>query len=139
MQTKIEADRAGWERVAKAVTDRRTALGMTQEELASAALVSPTTIRYIETASRPAYRALTLARVAQALDWPSTRFVEVLAGGDADDEAETDLGDDLRDERINDLEKRVDELAAMVRAIYDRLIGDGTPARSAPRRRRSSE
>jgi len=138
--TKIEAEPEAWRRVAAAVVARRTQLGMTQEELAAAAIVSPTTIRYVETAARSAYRALTMARVAAALDWPASRFIEILAG-EPGDETEDDgygqeVGDDWRDERIASLEAAVEALTVKVDALYDRLIGK---ARAVPPRRPRSK
>jgi transcriptional regulator with XRE-family HTH domain len=134
--TKLEAEPVAWQRVAAAVVARRSYLGLTQEELAANAAVSPTTIRYIETAARPAYRALTLARVAGALEWPASRFVELLAGEavEEDDEYAASAGDDLRDERIRDLEAQVEALTAKVDAIFDRLVGKArVPKRAAKR------
>lgn len=133
MRTKIEAELGAWEHVAKAVLARRSALGMTQEELAAAAEVSPTTIRYLETAVRPAYRALTLARVAGALDWPASRFVDLLAG--AEGASEDDELDSAAAERIRFLEAQVNDLTAKVNAIYDRLLAPAPPPPPATRSR----
>ena len=135
--TKLEAEPDAWQRVAAAVVARRSYLGLTQEELAANASVGATTIRYIETAARSAYRALTLARVAAALEWPASRFVELLAGDyeGEEDEFAPGGGDDERDELIAELQGQVAALTAKVDAIYDRLVGKArVPKRAVSKR-----
>lgn len=134
MRTKIEGDSEAWQRVARELVARRSALGLTQEELAEASTVSATTIRYLETAAKSAYRALTLARVAEALDWRASRFTELLAGS-TEEVYEVEALDDDDRERLAELEAAVLALTAKVDAIYDRLV---RPApRPAPKRARS--
>lgn len=137
--TKLEGEPDAWQRVANAVVARRSYLGLTQEELAANASVGATTIRYIETAARPAYRALTLARVAAALEWPASRFVDLLAGDYAEEEDEfapgAGAGNDERDALIAELQAQVAALTAKVDAIYDRMVGKArVPKRAAAKR-----
>lgn len=131
----IEGPPAAWQAVAQAVIQRRGELGMTQDELAIASGVSASTVRYIEGATRAGYRWLTLAKLASALEWPAARFTELLAGAGPEDFSEPTLADDLTAQRLNDIEDRLDDLAAKVGEIYDRLIGPKAPSRKAPPRR----
>jgi DNA-binding XRE family transcriptional regulator len=56
-------------RAARAVRQRRLELGLTQEDLAEAADVSPATVRKVESGTQAHYRDLTCTRLAQALGW----------------------------------------------------------------------
>jgi transcriptional regulator with XRE-family HTH domain len=121
MRTKVEGSPTDWERVAREVVTRRSALDLTQEQLAEASEVSATTIRYLETAAKPAYRALTLARVATALGWKASRFTELLTGT-GEPEGSGDEEDEYDEDRLAALELAVVALTAKVDAIYDRLV-----------------
>lgn len=62
----------GWDRVAAAVVDRRSELGLTQKDLASKAAVAERTIQNLESGRR--LQALVRARVERALGWEQGEF-----------------------------------------------------------------
>jgi len=68
-------------RAALAVRQRRLELGLTQENLAEAAGVSPATVRKLESGSQAHYRDLTCTRLAQALGWDPGALDDLRRGG----------------------------------------------------------
>lgn len=68
-----------WKRLGEAIRRRRAMLGMTQEDLADAADLSPGTVRNIEQGRRP--RELSLPKINAALGWTDDSYVRVLEGG----------------------------------------------------------
>src|SRR3954465_13494660 len=71
-----------WERVGRAVRDRRLHLGWTQQEAADHSGVSLATWRLVELGGRDRYQDLTLRGVSKALGWPNDAMEGILAGGD---------------------------------------------------------
>jgi transcriptional regulator with XRE-family HTH domain len=74
-----------WERVGRAVRDRRLHLGWTQQEAADHSGVSLATWRLVELGGRDRYQDLTLRGVSKALGWPNDAMDNILAGGDPPD------------------------------------------------------
>jgi transcriptional regulator with XRE-family HTH domain len=73
-----------WQRVARAVRDRRLALGLTQRKAVerSGDGVSLPVWSLIEAAKQSAYRERTLIAVARGLAWPPDAIDRILAGED---------------------------------------------------------
>jgi transcriptional regulator with XRE-family HTH domain len=69
-----------WTAVGAAVRARREELGLTQVELATAANVSDSTVRVLETARRTTYRRGNLRAIARALRWPDDAIDRIRAG-----------------------------------------------------------
>lgn len=125
--TMIEADGAeDWQRIGRLVLAERLRRGWTQEDAAERAGVSPTSWRMLESAGQAGYRALTLARVAQVLDWPPDAFIMMLAGGEPDS-TDPALASMLVDERINAMEERLDAVAAQLEEVIRRLDEPRSP------------
>lgn len=69
------------ERLAKAVRDRRLALGdLTQAQVAERGGPSTETLRLIENARQPRFGDRTLLRLDRALSWPSGTSAKILEG-----------------------------------------------------------
>jgi hypothetical protein len=71
-----------WERLAACVRERRTDLGLTQEDVRSAGGPSTATMRLIEGALQTSYQPAILARLENALGWRRGSVRRILAGGD---------------------------------------------------------
>jgi hypothetical protein len=73
----------GWARVAKAVLNRRTELGITVAEAVrrSGDTVSAAVWSILENARQDSYRPRTLAGVCRALGWTANSIDQILAGG----------------------------------------------------------
>lgn len=71
-----------WQRLANAVRDARTALKMTQIELADAADVSEATVQNLESGAARTRLPFSLPKVERALGWAPDSGKAVLAGGD---------------------------------------------------------
>jgi transcriptional regulator with XRE-family HTH domain len=72
-----------WDRLARAIRERRQVLGLTQQQLADAAGVTRTTIKNLEGARQPTKRPpASLPSVEQALGWSLGSARAVLAGGE---------------------------------------------------------
>lgn len=70
-----------WDRLARAIRERRQVLGLTQQQLADAAGVTRTTIKNLEGARKPTKRPpASLPAVEQALGWALGSARAVLAG-----------------------------------------------------------
>lgn len=95
-----------WGRVAEFVRARRNRLGIKQ----AAAGVSSATWTKIENAKAESYKPFVLARIEQALDWPSGTIMAIAAGG-----SPPTTGDDI------DLEDRVTRLEAEIARTNQRL------------------
>lgn len=76
-----QADQDPWQRLAHAVTTRRTALGLTQAQVAAAGGPSAGTMRLIEGALQNNYRDSILGRLERALLWAPGSVNAVLHGG----------------------------------------------------------
>jgi len=74
-----------WERVGRAVRDRRLHLGWTQQEAADHSGVSLATWRLVELGGRDRYQELTIRGVSKALGWPNDAMHVILDGGDPPD------------------------------------------------------
>ncbi|WP_199444487.1 hypothetical protein [Umezawaea beigongshangensis] len=70
-----------WDRLARAVVDRRTRLDLTQEAVYAAGGPSTVTLRYIESSGRTRYQPLILARLERALGWEAGSVDRILRGG----------------------------------------------------------
>lgn len=70
-----------WDRLARAIRERRRVLDMTQQQLADAAGVTRTTIKNLEGARTPTRLPSSIAAVEQALGWTPGSARTVLAGG----------------------------------------------------------
>jgi hypothetical protein len=71
-----------WQRLADAVRERRTELGLTQEDARAAGGPSTATLRLIEGALQDSYQPSTLRELEKALRWERGSVVRILAGGD---------------------------------------------------------
>lgn len=71
-----------WRRLAAFVRDRRTDLGLTQEDVRSAGGPATATMRLIEGGLQDRYQPAILARLEDALRWGRGSVRRVLAGGD---------------------------------------------------------
>jgi hypothetical protein len=79
-----------WQRLAACVRDRRSDLGLTQEETAAAGGPSTATLRLIENGRQGGYRPAILRALERALQWERGSVRAILDGGDpapADDDA----------------------------------------------------
>lgn len=70
-----------WKRLAAAVTARRTALGLTQTDVAAAGGPSMASMRLIEGALQASYRPGTLAGLERVLQWQPGSITAILNGG----------------------------------------------------------
>lgn len=87
-----------WRGLGDAIRRRRVALGMTQDELAEAAVVAVGTIRNLEKGRK--VRHLTLPKITRALGWVNDSYILVLEGGPPIlEEPEAEQDDALRLER----------------------------------------
>jgi transcriptional regulator with XRE-family HTH domain len=127
-----------WQRMARAVRVRRGTLGLSQDDAAQLARITPSTWRNIEGARRSGYRDATLVMVSLALGWPPDALLKIRDGGPVPEE-EHDLG--LRDE-LAVLRRDVEQLRAehgqqiaAISEVVDRLssIFDRRRPRSANR------
>ena len=97
-----------WSRLGDFVRRRRTALGLTQQDLADKAGVSINTVGNVESGQR--IRELNLSKICKALDWVPDSFWLILDGGNPVIEevaAETPPDDSLLLERpanVSDVE-----------------------------------
>ena len=71
-----------WERLAGFVRERRTDLGMTQEDARAAGGPSTATMRLIEGALQESYQPSTLRDLEKVLRWERGSAAQILAGGD---------------------------------------------------------
>jgi transcriptional regulator with XRE-family HTH domain len=71
-----------WGRLARAVADRRNALGKSQVEVATDGGISLDSVQAIEAARRSSYRSKTLRGLERGLDWPMGAIDTALAGGE---------------------------------------------------------
>ena len=71
-----------WDRLAEHVRERRTELGMTQEDVRHAGGPSTATMRLIEGSLQKAYQPSILARLERALQWRPRSVQRILDGGD---------------------------------------------------------
>lgn len=69
-----------WRAYGRAVTERRSALGLTQEQLTAMGGPSTATLRLIEGALQDNYRSHTLYSLDRALGWSPGSHLSVLAG-----------------------------------------------------------
>ncbi len=79
-----EPDRA---RLARYVRERREALGMTQEEVATSGGPSTATLRLIENASPSTPRLKSMRQLENALDWEPGSVRAILRGGEPAEKA----------------------------------------------------
>ena len=73
-------DTKGWEAVADTIRTRRTALHLTQEQLAVAAGISAATLGKLESARQDGYQPSTLTAVEDALGLPRNHLRAVYRG-----------------------------------------------------------
>lgn len=71
-----------WDRLAEYVRERRTELGITQEDVRHAGGPSTATMRLIEGALQEAYQPSILARLERALRWQPRSVQRILGGGE---------------------------------------------------------
>lgn len=71
-----------WQLLAERVFDRRTGLGMTQQDVQAAGGPAVATLRHIEGANKTNYRGTILGRLEMALGWTSGSVKRILAGGE---------------------------------------------------------
>lgn len=106
------------------VRNRRTVLGLTQEQAAEAAQVGVTTWRMMEKGERESFRALTLARAARALH-VAPEELERLASGEDATALEDREGGSVDSRQALRLGARIAALppedALLVEALVDRL------------------
>lgn len=72
-----------WIRYGRAVTERRAALGLTQEQVTALGGPSTASLRLIEGALQQSYRPHTLHALDRALGWAPGSHLRLLAGGEA--------------------------------------------------------
>lgn len=72
-----------WSALANAVIERRTQLGLTQQDVQAAGGPATATLRNIEGAHNTTYRKVILSRLEKALGWKSGSVRAILAGGEA--------------------------------------------------------
>ena len=77
----MAADR-DWDRLAEFTRERRTELGMTQEDVRAAGGPSTATMRLIEGALQPGYQPATLRDLEKVFQWERGSVARILAGGD---------------------------------------------------------
>jgi hypothetical protein len=87
----VATTRKNWARLAEAARDRRSELGLTQEDARAAGGPSTATMRLIEGALQDGYTPAILRRLEVALRWTPGSVRAVLAGGDP-----VPLGDEAR-------------------------------------------
>lgn len=75
-------DHADWKRLARYITDRRAALGLTQGEVQAAGGPSMATMRNLEGALQESYRSNIIGRLEQALGWAPGSATVILGGGE---------------------------------------------------------
>lgn len=73
---------ADWDRLAGAIRERRTALNMSQQQLADAAGVTRSTIKNLEGARQPTRLPPSITAVEQVLGWTAGSGRAVLNGGE---------------------------------------------------------
>lgn len=77
----VGAQQADWNRLAKRVVERRTLLGLTQEDVRARGGPSTATMRLIEGALQSTYRPSILRRLEAALGWTAGSATAILDGG----------------------------------------------------------
>lgn len=100
-------EQADWERVANAVRERRTALGLSQSATKG---VSPATWTKLENARQDSYKPFLLANVERVLQWPPGT-IERLVRGEQPPEEDAERSASL-EARVKRLEQRVEALEA---------------------------
>lgn len=75
-QQSVSADQEAWDRVARAVVERRHELGLTQEQLG----VSKAVASALENGRQEAFTVATLIKVARSLKWSSMSITRILHG-----------------------------------------------------------
>jgi hypothetical protein len=85
-----------WEALAAAARDRRTELGMRQQDVAKNGGPSHESVRQIEGALRDSYRRRTLVQLEQVLRWRQGTVDRILDGTAGDDPAAWDVNHDGR-------------------------------------------
>ena len=80
----MEFDEATRQVIARAVRERRAALGLSQEQAARASggMISTANLRVVEGAGRSTFREKSLVGVARAMRWPSDAIAQIAAGAD---------------------------------------------------------
>lgn len=110
-----------WRRLGTAIRQARAATRLSQKEAAAQARISPTTWREIERGQKTGVRILTLAAIAEVLNWHSDAPVNILFGADPNDHDPRLAGDVLSsqilelDERMAAVERQVEEIVGMLR------------------------
>jgi transcriptional regulator with XRE-family HTH domain len=115
-----------WDAVAAAIRARLVEIDMTQAELAARAGVALMTVRELQHNLQPRRRnPRTLAAVSEALGWPADRLAQILEGGGAAADVDSD------DPVLRELDAVKEDLTAIVRrldAIERRLGPAGEPS-----------
>lgn len=110
-----------WDRLARAIRERRVALGMTQQQLADAAGVTRTTIKNLEGARQPTKRPpASLPAVENALGWTLGSARTVLAGGEPTPIADEDIAPVSGGEHDLEIDP---EVGAVVRNTVFEVVG----------------
>ena len=123
--------------MAQAMVRRQRELGLAQRDVALRSGVSVATLRKMQSGTPASFRPQTLARVSEALDWPSNALLLVLEGGPAPSapRATTTAG---REARLAAMCARLAayELRAVERLVEELLKGRGGDEAGDPSRNR---
>lgn len=72
-----------WDRLARAIRERRRVLDLTQQQLADSARVTRTTVKNLEGARKPTSRLpSSMSAIEQALGWATASGEAILSGGE---------------------------------------------------------
>lgn len=119
--------RRRWRVVASAVVARQRELGLSQHELVERSGVSAATLRKLRSGESSGFRAVTLARVSEALEWPPDALAVVLEGGTPPRGATSRPRTGRREAKLAALAVRLapHELRAVERLVEELLKGPG--------------
>lgn len=124
----VEAPLERWREVGRLVLDRRTRLGLGQEELAlrTDRLASRSIVTTLERATKTSYKRRSLIGVARGLGWNDDAIENFLADGTAPEEQRQHNAVEAGDE-LADMQAIAEELTVMrqenetIRALLERV------------------
>ena len=119
------ANASGPAGLARAVVARQRQLGLSQQDVAARSGVSAATVRKLQSGGLGNFRPQTLARIAEALDWPPNALLVILDGGGIPGGRVSRLPDRQREVRLATRAARLapHELRAVERLVDDLLKG----------------